>query len=76
MTPQEEKWLEEYRRREAAETAKMQIPGTLDLGSVVRGMGNYPAFFGTGQQVYILGQPASDDDRHQRRHIHTGTYPQ
>ncbi len=24
MTPQEEKWLEEYRRREAAKTAKMQ----------------------------------------------------
>ncbi|WP_418423720.1 hypothetical protein [Alistipes sp.] len=24
MTPQEEKWLEEYRRLEAAETAKMQ----------------------------------------------------
>ena len=24
MTPQEEKWLEEYRRREAAETSKMQ----------------------------------------------------
>lgn len=24
MTPQEEKWLEEYRRRKAAETAKMQ----------------------------------------------------
>ena len=52
------------------------IPGTLDLGSAVRGMGNYPAFFGTGQQVYIFGQPASDDDRHQRGHGHTGTYPQ
>lgn len=24
MTPQEEKWLEEYRRRKAVETAKMQ----------------------------------------------------